>query len=156
MADRLTLSLVVSNGALVIAVVALVAAFFVPGPSPAERGPPRVVLDANRFPIAGVENWNVTVLQVEEKIALWRFSVLLYMNGNNLLMLTPQMLVETDNLWVSGDGIYLNFTDADRDRTLSVGDYFRLENLYSSTMFSLRLLWAETGSQIQHATFRTP
>ena len=158
MSDRTSIALVVSNIVLMAAIVALVVTLLARPlggqPSPPEPAPPEILLDAVRQ--AGLaENWNVTVREVGERLPLWRFSVQLYAAGNNLLLLTPIMLVQTGNLWISGDGIYLNFTDADADGHLSAGDEFDIENLYGGQMFTLRILWAAYQSQIQHATFRT-
>src|SRR3990172_1936182 len=139
LSDRTSIAVFVSNIILTAAIVALVFSLIARPlggqPSPPEPAPPEILLDAVRQ--AGLaENWNVTVREVSERLPLWRFSVQLYVAGNNLLLLTPIMLVQTGNLWISGDE-------------------FDIENLYGGQMFTLRILWAAYQSQIQHATFRT-
>lgn len=159
MADRLNTSLVLSNIALVIAVIALIVAAFLPGPSAPttegrETAPPLVALSAGQCPV-GVGCWLVTVTNVSAARPLWRFSASLYVSASRIVD-PPAALVGTGTLYYGlWENLYVNFSDADGDGQLSVGDQFHLERLNSGSYYAVRIFWAATGHQIQQTTFAT-
>jgi len=162
LADRVFASLVVSNVALAVALVSLVVAVILPGP-PGPEGPPA---SSETYPpsvslgdalCSGASNCHrISVTSIGSELPLWRYSVAFYLRETQMTF-PPVIPVESGNLWISiwsgNEGINLNFTDSGNDGKLTVGDSFTLDHLHSGYPYAIRLLWAENGAQIQHATF---
>lgn len=146
--DRNFAALVVSVVALAVALLAVVAAVLTTG-SGNEVAPPTVTLGAAR--VSGTsDEWRVTIQSLSTTLPLWRFSVLFFIGDTQVD--PPVSLAETGNLWIRANGLSLNFTDSDGNGNLTPADSFLLDNVPPG-FYSLRLLWAASHSQIQHATF---
>jgi hypothetical protein len=155
-------------GTLAIAVVALAVGTLSPGPpgpigpqgppgaSSFEIEPPRVDLIGSGCP--GVPDCLlVQVVGVTLVEPTWRFTVTLHLRETQLID-PPVHPMRTGNLWVSiwsgTPSTHLNFSDTDNDGLLSIDDAFFLDHLTPGQWYSFRLLWAASGAQLQHVTFR--
>ena len=155
-------------GTLAIAVAALVIGILVPGPrgpigpqgpagiSSSDIEPPVVDLVGSGCPAVS----DCLVVQVVGATLLaptWRFTVTLHL-GETQLINPPVHPMRTGTLWISiWSGVTptrLNFSDADNDGLLSIDDSFTLDNLTPGQWYSFRILWAASGGQLQHVTFR--
>ena len=91
------------------------------------------------------------VSQLEE-LSSFEVSIL----KDNISWLDDPRIVTIGSIAIGPAGEYLNFTDLNSDGNLSMGDFFRLENLTSDSTYEIVLIWRECDVRIESSVVDIP
>jgi hypothetical protein len=91
------------------------------------------------------------VSQLEE-LSSFEVSIL----KDNISWFDNPRILTIGNIAIGPAGEYLNFTDLTSDGNLSMGDFFRLENLTSDSTYEIVLIWRECDKRIESAVVHIP
>ncbi len=100
------------------------------------------------------EGYRIEIVSVSELWDLDSFQVLILTEETPWTSF-PRVL-EVGPLGRGASGEYLNFTDIAYERELSLGDFFTLQGLQSSTEYEIKLIWAQEDVELDSKTILVP